>query len=260
MKQRYETVVLGGTYSGLGYAFGHPDCLVLEESQILGGDFHHSLRPVRLDEIPDAARDCELAGIMTEYGVWTESGFDMLKAEAVVHEYAARKLETGLQIIMDARIMDIHRQPDGVRVRFITNEGIRDVWADRLVDATVECISAPGAVRCAARTLNVFTVALERDFTERLRMGCEACCVLEGPLENEKLIQFPVSLECPLEKAYLDMMTMWKRAFPNGEEKILFVAQTFDERYEPVGGMPEGWIGERCGDPITAFWKGAMAE
>lgn len=259
MKERYATIVLGATYYGLGYTSSHPDCLILEESQTVGGDFHHCLHPVRMDDMEEETRGTELAKIMQEYGVWTDSGFDMLKAQTVAHEFAARKLTEGMEIILDARILSVERRGSGVAVSFITNEGIQEIAAENIVDATVDCISAPEAVCCTAKTLNVFTVAMTESFNEQLRKACPVCCILEGPLENEKLVQFSVPADTPITEAYLQMMNYWGKAFPNGEEKILFVAQTFDARYEPVREKPAAWVGERFANPVAAFAKGAMA-
>lgn len=260
MKQRYTTIVLGATYYGLGYASSHEGCLILEEAQTLGGDFHHCLRPVRMEEAGEAERNSEMGRIMAEYGVWTDTSFDLLKAQAVVHEYAARKIAAGMEILLDARLLSVDRNAAGVTVNFITNQGIQSVSADNLVDATVDCISAPGKVVCTAKSFNVFTVAMGEDFSKKLKTVCPACCVRNGPLENEKLIQFCVDPEATLTEAYEKMMAYWAMAFPNGEEKILFAADTFDVRYEPAGEMPAGWVAERFPNPVTAFVKGAMAQ
>lgn len=260
MKERYATIVLGGGYYALGYASTHPDCLILEESQSLGGDFHHCLHPVRMESCPDTARECELGQIMAEFGVWTEAGFDLLKAQTVVHEYAARKLEAGLEILLDAHFLSAENVDAGVKVTFFTNEGIQEVWADKLVDATADCISEPKAVCCTAKTLNAFTVAMTENFADTLKRACPECCVLEGPLENEKLILFPVPVQMGLKDAYLQMMDAWTRAFPAGEEKILFVAETFDARYEAAAEHPAGWVGQRFANPVEAFTEGAMAK
>ncbi len=260
MKDRYTTIVLGGGYYALGYASTHEDCLILEESQSLGGDFHHCLHPVRMENCPDSARECELGQIMTEFGVWTEAGFDQLKAQTVVHEYASRKLEKGMEILLDAHFLSAERVDSGVKVTFFTNEGMQEVWADKLVDTTADCISDPKAVHCTAKTLNVFTVAMTETFADTLKRACPECCVLEGPLENEKLILFPVPAQLGLKDAYVQMMDAWTRAFPAGEEKILFVAETFDARYEAAKQIPEGWVASRFADPVSAFMEGALAE
>lgn len=259
MKKHYNCVVLGATYYGLGYASAHPDCLILEEFQTVGGDFHHSLHPVRMDDAAAQARDSELGRLMRQYGVWTETDFDLLKASPVAHEYVAQKLTAGMDVLLDARIISVDKNETGVTVTFITNEGIQSVSAGRLVDATVDCISAPDTVRCTAKTLNVFTVCMAGDFDAKLRIACPDCRIINGFHENEKLICFPVPAEETMTHAYRGVMETWKRAFPGGEEKILFVADDFDAKYEPVNDGNPDWAGARAANPMAAFLKGAEA-
>ncbi len=260
MKEQYSTIVLGATYYGLGYASAHPGCLILEEFQTVGGDFHHSLHPVQMDAASEQARDSELGSLMRQYGVWTETDFDLLKASPVTHEYVSQKLTAGMDILLDARIVSVDKNETGVTVTFITNEGIQSVSAGRLVDATVDCISAPDTVRCTAKTLNVFTVCMTADFNAKLQAACPDCRIIDGFNENEKFVQFPVPVDEPVTKAYLGMMEGWKKAFPGGEEKILFVADDFDAEYEQIGAEQTDWAGGRSANPMTAFLKGVEAQ
>lgn len=256
MKKHYSTILLGATYYSLGYASSHSDCLILEESQTIGGDFHAGLHPVHSENAPDN----EMGEIMREYGVWTTAGFDLLKAQMVVHEYASRKLADGMELLLDCRIICAEQRKDGVSVSFITNQGISDVTADRLIDTTVDCISEGTAVRCVGKTLNAFSVAMEDNFAGKLKRVCPECLVTQGPLENEMLICLPTAPEVSLTDAYREMIRVWSMAFPDGEEKILFVAENFDAVYEAVAQKPPQWVGRRFLNPMAAFEEGAMAK
>lgn len=260
MKEQYSTIVLGATYYGLGYASAHPDCLILEEFQSVGGDFHHSLHPVRMDAAAEQARDSELGRLMRQYGVWTETNFDLLKASPVAHEYVAQELTAGMDILLDARIISVEKSENGVTVTYITNEGISSATAARLVDATVDCVSEPDSVRCTAKSLNVFTVAMGPDLEEKLKAVRADVRILDGFNENEKLICFPVPVEETMTHAYWGVMETWKRAFPGGEEKILFVADDFDAEYEQLSAEKTNWAGGRSANPMTAFLKGVEAQ
>lgn len=257
MKKQYQTVILGATYYGLGYLSTHSDCLLLEESQTVGGDFHHSLYP--LEEQPAAGRESALGRILTGYGVWTDTGFDLLKASLAAHELAARLVEEGREILLDARLVNVKQTETGVAVSFLTCEGLCEVWANRLLDTTVDCISSPESVRCTQKTLNVFTVAQTNTFGETLKAACPGCTVREGFAPDEKLVQFPVPVRCGLEEAYSAVCEIWCRAFPDAAEKILFVADDFDAQYVPVSENTV-WAGERSANPVAAFLKGAQAE
>ena len=170
MKKHYSTIVLGATYYGLGYASAHPDCLILEEFQTVGGDFHHCLHPVSMDADGLHAWGTQLGKLMREHGAWTEDGFDLLKASPVAHEFVARRMTDGMDILLDAHIISVDKNETGVTVTYITNEGISSVTAGRLVDATVDCVSDPDSVRCTAKSLNVFTVCMAAVFIQNCKL------------------------------------------------------------------------------------------
>ena len=56
------------------------------------------------------------------------------------------------------------------------------------------------------------------------------------------------------------MTEAWRRAFPDGDERILFVADTLDGVYESLGDGAVPWNGGRFSNPVTAFVKGGEAE
>ncbi len=259
MKKHYSTVILGATYYGLGYGSAHPDCLILEEFQTVGGDFHHCLHPVSMDADGLRAWDTPLGKLMREHGVWTGSGFDLLKASPVAHEFAARRMTDGMDILLDAHTISVEKNENGAAVTYVTNEGISSVTAGRLVDATADCVSAPDSVRCTAKTLNVFTVRMTADFDAKLQAACPDCRIIDGFNENEKLICFPVPAEETMTHAYRGVMETWKKAFPDGDEKILFVADDFDVRFEPIGAGSPDWAGVKAANPMAAFLRGVEA-
>ncbi len=256
MKKHYARIILGASYYALGYESSHEDCLILEQSQTVGSEFHLAVRPVT---VRDGASG-PMCDIMREYGVLTPGTFDQLKAQAVVHEYASRRLEEGMQLVLDAHIISVSFSDEGVSVSFIDNEGISTVTAERLIDTTDECVSVAGMVKCVSKTLNAFTVALSDGFTEKLTTVHPECRVIDGSMENEKIICFAVSPDTSLAEAYRELVDVWSKAFPEGEEKILFVAENFDAVYEPVKEKPRGWVGRYYDDPFTAFAEGAVAE
>ena len=195
---------------------------------------------------------------MQEYGVWTESGFDLLKAAPVAHACAAQLLQDGKGILLDCRIMDIVRKADQFIVRYFCNEGICEAAADRVIDTTVSRIT--GKTKKRSQSLNAFTVAQEPGFDENLKKACPGCVIRDGFLENEKLMQFPASVDKTIVPVYQRMVEAWKKAFPEGNEKILFVADTLDAVYESADDGNVPWNGGRFANPVTAFVKGGEAK
>lgn len=259
MKTRFETVLIGATYYALGYASSHYGCLILEESQTVGGDFHPMLHPVQTDTAGEKEKASDLGQLMIRYGVWTEAGFDLLKAAPVAHEYAAQLISRGMDILLDCRIMSVRKDGEQFTVRYFCNEGICEVKADRVEDTTVSRITAPDSVRCTGKTLNVFTVCNHPEFNGKLKAACPECEILEGFRENEKLMRFPADPEEKTTDIYRRAAGIWKTAFPAGEEKILLTADIPDAAYESTGEGTAVWNGGRFEHPVTAFVKGRDA-
>ena len=260
MKKKFATVLLGATYYALGYWGSHDDCLILEESQLVGGDFHAMLHPARMENVGEKEEQSELGKLMREYGVWTEKGFDLLKAAPVAHEYAARQIQEGKAILLDCRLLGIRLEADAYVIRYFCNEGICEVRADQVIDTTISRISAPDLTKTVRQTLNAFTIAQEPGFDEKLWAVCPDIEILSGFNENEKLLRFPAQLDETIVPAYQRMVGTWKKAFPAGEEKLLFVADTLDAVYESTGDGIAPWNGGRFQHPVSAYVKGGEAQ
>ena len=258
MKKHYATILIGATYYALGYAASHENVLILEESQQAGGDFHAMLHPVDMEGAGEKEAESALGKLMRAHGVWTEKGFDLLKAAPVAHACAARLLREGKDILLDCRIMDVRKEAEQFIVRYFCNEGICEAAADSVIDTTVSRIT--GNAKILSQTLNAFTVAQEPGFDEKLKAVCPECAVLDGFLENEKLMLFPADPDETILPAYHRMTDAWKKAFPGGTEKILFVADALDAVYEAkeAGSVP--WNGGRFTSPVSAFVKGGEAQ
>lgn len=256
MKKHFATILIGATYFALGYASTHEDCLMLGQTQTIGDEFHACLHPVNAACAGQSETQTELGRLMRQYGVWTDNGFDLLKAAPVAHEYASRKIADGLQILLDAQILSVTEHAGGCAVEYLCNEGVCRVTAERVLDTTVSRVTAPHLARCTGKTLNVFTVCSASGFGEALISVCPQCRVTDGFSENEKLVLFPVETDEDIRDAYRRIINIWKAAFPSGDEKILFMAEEFDAVYEAdgQGGVP--WLGERFEHPVTAFLKG----
>lgn len=259
MKTHFETVLVGATYYALGYASSHTGCLILEENQTVGGDFHPMLHPVRTEAAGETEKASELGQLMIWYGVWTEAGFDLLKAAPVAHEYAAQLISLGRDILLDCRILSVQKDGRQFTVRYFCNEGICEVKADRVVDTTVSRVTEPDSVRCTKKTLNVFTVCNHPGFNDILKGACPDCEILEGFCENEKLMRFPAEPGEETADICRRVAGIWKTAFPAGEEKILLTADIPDAVYESTGEGTATWNGGRFEHPAAAFVKGRDA-
>lgn len=258
MKSKVHTLVVGATYFGIGYAAAHRDCLVLESSQIMGGDFRQGAKTADISQIGAKEANCELGSLMKEYHVWEDGKFDSLKATPVLHEYVNRKGRENVDVYMDIKILSIRKTNAGYVVRTICNEGITDITCERMIDTTVLRETYPGGAKCTSKTLNMFTVCLSADFDKKMKAVCPNCIIEEGVNEGERMLKFPFAPETSAPDAYQEVMVIWNKAFPNGEEKILFAAGDFDYVCERVNeeNAPCPWNGGSFGNPLSAFAAG----
>lgn len=283
MIRETDILLVGATYFSLGFASVHPGCTIIEAGQILGTDFHQSIRPADVSGIGERERTTLLARMMEAEQVWEKDRFDVLKAAPVLHKFVL-ELENPLDILLDARILSIEspgeggigaagaeardlkasgraaKRPGSYLVKYRDNEGLHTLRCRKLLDTTMCRDTWPGGVVCTDKTLNVFTVSLSEDMEKKLKSVCPECEVIEGVKEGEKTVRFPIRPEEDALSAYRQVTELWKRAFPEGEEKILFAAEDFEyameERTDEKGPCP--WHGRKYADPLTAFAAGTV--
>lgn len=258
MKNETDTLIVGATYFGIGYASAHPkECTVIESSQVLGGDFHQNLRPADVQEAGEREASTELGKLMRRLHIWEEDRFDVLKSAPAIHKYAAEK-ENDIHILLDARIISISGKTNGYEVKYMDNEGIHLLHCNKILDTTMCRDTYPAGARCSAKTLNLFTAAVTEDFEGKLKNVCPECRVFEGPYAGEKVVKFPFGPTTGRLAACAELTNLWKKAFPEGEEKILFVAEEFEYVCEETedGEAPCPWYGESFANPLSAFTAG----
>lgn len=260
MKNKRKTVIAGATYFGIGYAAAHPDCLILDSSQILGADFHAGARTAAPPN-PDIQEACpELTALMEEHQAYRDGRFDVLKAAPVIHEYAARHKE--IHILLDAKILSVTQTEAGCHVEYAGNDGIHAIDCEKMLDTTTLRDTFPEGAMCISKTLNLFTVGTDGDFNQKVKNAVPGCIIEDGMNPGEKTVKIPFPPEETLLRAYRAAAGLWKQAFPDGKEKILFLPQDFDYICEEAGceSAPCPWIGERFPNPPAAFAAGLACQ
>ena len=257
MKNKVKTVIAGASYFSIGYAVSHPDCLILDSSQILGGDFHAGARTAVLPDPDKQEAGTGLAALMKQFQVWKDGRFDVLKAAPVLHEYVA--LHKEIKVLLDAKILSVTKTDAGFHIEYASNDGVHGIDCEQLLDTTTLRDTCPAGAVCISKTLNLFTVSLEASFEQKLKTSVPGCIIEDGMNPGEKTVKIPFSPEEKLLKAYRIAAGIWEQAFPDREEKILFIAQDFDYVCEEADceSIICPWIGKRFSNPLTAFAAGS---
>lgn len=259
MEKKIDTLIVGATYFGIGYASVHPqECMIIEQSQTLGSDFHQNLRSADMGEADGYEAAAELGNLLRELHIWEDGKFDILKASPAIHKYVA-ETQKDIHILLDARLIALSREEEGYLVKYMDNEGIHFLRCGRVLDTTMCRDTDPAGARCTAKTLNLFTAGVTEGFEGKLTAVCPECRILEGYHKGEKIVKIPFEPQVKMLAAYDEMTKLWKKAFPDGEEKILFVAEEFESVCEEADGAesPCPWNGGRYANPLSAFAAGA---
>lgn len=259
MQKEISTVIIGGSYFAMGYASAHADCMVLESSQILGIDFHRGLRTADLSDVSTEEADTEPGKLFAEHRVWQSGKFDILKAAPVLHAYCN---QNNLKVTLDAKLLAAEKESGGYMVRYITNSGIHEIHCRKLLDATVLRDTYREGAVCRTKTLNMFTVCVGEGFDDKLKKVAPDCRIEEGMNQGERIVKIPFRPDEKISRAYESVTGIWKKAFPRGEEKILFLAQDFDYSCDSTDeeNAPCPWVGAIFSNPLSAFAAGREYE
>ena len=258
MNDGYDTVLIGATYFAIGYAAAHAHCLILEETQVAGSDFHLSFRPAFMTERDERWRNDDLGCLMTQFGVWKENTFDVLKAALVIDEYAAQFGVRKLGLVLDAKVLEIEGDKAGYTVTYLTNNGIQKARAAHVLDTTAERITSPASAACHSKALMLYTLLRQDENLSRIADGFPGSTVNPGFQPHEYVIRVPVDLQMTLAEAYGEVADRWRGIFPRREERLLMLGRAFDAEYtvrqEDKAVCP--WINRRFFNPIEAFSSG----
>lgn len=258
MGKKIDTLIVGATYFGLGYASVHPESVVIESSQILGGDFHHCARFADLSVLTEKEASTEIAESMKKEHVFEDGKFDVLKASPVIHQFVSERLGKNMQVLLDAKLLEVNKLDSGFELKYIDNEGLHQISCDKILDTTMERETYPAGAICTKKSLNLFTVSVENEFEEKLNAIYPNIEIKACKNEDEKLVCIPFTPEKKMLEAYEEMTEIWKKAFPKGKERILFVADKFEYTCEAANEAeaPCAWNGGRFANPLTAFLQG----
>lgn len=242
MNQMLDTIVLGASMVGLGYAFSHPGSLILEPGELLAPEFTAAFRPILEPACP---QEHPLVQSLRQSGILSEKGIpDPLALSAGLFRFAR---EQQLPILLLARLVSVRRAPQGgYRVEYLTNSGLRQREARRVLD------TRPGALQ--KKSLNVLCHDAAPDTAGQLCSqfppGVQA---FPGGAAGEQILSIPFPLETSLPAARQGVVQGWQQAFPKGGPHITAMAFDFDRM--PMEGSP--YCGAAFSDPVRAFLAGS---
>ena len=257
--ERFNAVVIGASYSGLGIASIGKKILLLEEGEMLGSDYHLSFRPILENAIFKNAKTKELYDFFDANGIISESGADLLTMSTAICKFAVN-LGLHEKIILNARLMECLPFEDGYKVTYFTNTGIHTVFAKDVIDTSFLRNTARNLIVIKEKYLHVVCTHLTDDAVKKLK---DAGLVLtKGFLPNEYFISFKFNADTSLSDARLYIENTWQNLFKNGEFLIDTIGFNFDIQGTEKDGDAPLWIAPHSFEnPISAFDAGcSLAE
>ena len=252
-----ETLILGASYTALGYASVHPGTLIVEETEGTGVEYAGSMRPSGLVALPVTEPGKQFYAFLVDHDLVTEEGrLDLCRMTTAVNRYAvARKLT----ILLDAAAVSV-KKSDGVYVvECRTNSGLREIKARVLLDTTSRRGSSRETAAVTRQWLHVLCSEVAEDPYHQLKRENREISTTPGFWPGEWTVSFPFAADTKLPDARLTVERQWRAAFPGGETLIDAVGFDFD--VEAVESGDEGicaWIGpHRYANPVAAFEGGA---
>lgn len=128
----YDTLIIGSSYSSVGFATAKGNCVICEENQICDTQFYLPLRS--FGYVPYAPRTDEgkdLYEIFTELSLF--SG-DMQNANGFECGLCKYLLKNPCEILLKCRVIDINERDGIYEAKIQTNGGISHLYAKSILD------------------------------------------------------------------------------------------------------------------------------
>jgi hypothetical protein len=128
----YDTLLIGSGYYAAGYADAQKNCLIVEEGQVADTQFYLPMRGFAAEGMkPMTKAGGRLFDLALEMGLFRDGG---LCANALESLLARHMLAVGTPILLKCRAVRTCREGELTRVTLLTNAGLSDVYAKKILD------------------------------------------------------------------------------------------------------------------------------
>ncbi len=256
LKTKY--LVIGAGFLGLGFAFSHKNSIILEQTEILGGEFTNALRPFGKIEYPqfDTARD--FYAFSKENGIIAGDYCDNLKIMSVLCSYAEKNLKD--RIFLDAMFLYAQKCDSGYIVSYRTNEGIKHIECEKIIDTTDRVVSCRALSEISEKRLSLFAASTDKDIAEKLassdfsylKLGFKPQMISEEKTE-EYILTMAFDGKESIITARKKITEAFRRTF-DAKTKINFIAFDFD--YICKADIPHYFDPHKALNPFEALDMG----
>ncbi len=130
--KKFKTLIIGSSFSAIGYAEHTANTLIIEESEMLDTSFYLPMRG--FEGSPYAAKTekgKELLQIFSDLGIISDSGMNVNAFEIGLCRYAQRNPKS---IYLKCRFVAAERTDDGYTATLLHNGGLERISAEKIID------------------------------------------------------------------------------------------------------------------------------
>ena len=248
MKERYGTILLGGSMLALGYASRHPDVVVVERGELLAPEYTACFRPATTEK---AEPVCGLREFLRSRGVIEADG--AVQTLPLLPALCGFVLEREIPVQLLTAFVSARREGGDWVVTVCHNGGLQEVRAVQVIDTRT-----PAGGPCFFHLVcNEPPVSLEEKLTAAVPEGVE---VLAVHTRRASFLTFRLPPETTLPAARELALRTFAAAFPDGEAKISVMGFALDRRPGGLCGEADnGWRqvpGSEAEGPLSAWRRG----
>lgn len=131
----YDTLIIGSSYSAVGYATASPNTVICEEHQICDTSFYLPLRSFGHEHYnPKTEEGTQLLNKFDSLSLFRKNEQNTNGFEFALCKYV---LEKELNILLKCRVVEIRKQSDNIYdVTVQTNEGLTHLFTKKILDMT----------------------------------------------------------------------------------------------------------------------------
>ena len=237
--KKYQTLIIGSSFSSIGYAIANKDTLIVEQTEMLDTSFYLPMRGFsKCDYEPKTELGCELYSIFRERGIITDEGQNVSAFEIGLCRFAEKHAPN---VYLKCRVIESKQENGFFTVTLLHNGGIETVEAKKVIDTR--------ETKSGKKCLAVIFDCPEKDISDgEISVAFPEDEVKTSFYKNRYVLYANVKSE-DINDAKCEIYEKWKKL---EGYRILYTAPAF---YYPDAQYPQLCDG-RFENPIAAFEDG----
>ena len=237
--KKFKALIIGSSFSAIGYAEHNKSTLIIEAIEILDTSFYLPMRGFDGSAYaPKTEKGRELMGIFSELGIISDRGMNVNAFEIGLCRYVERNPKN---IYLKCRFVEAERTDGGYTVTLLHNGGLERVFTERIIDTR--------AVSFTEQSLAViFDANGEESNTEKITRVFKDSEQKKAFYEG-RYVLYAKTESTDINAAKAEIINKWKNL---SGYRILYIAPVFYRVYDEYPQLFDGAFD----NPIAAFEYG----